>query len=309
MDSNTSDLDLELIAALLDGRLSGDERVRAVKLLSDSDEALEIFAAASEQRQASESDDNVVPIPPLWRRWYVVVPVAAAAVLSVVFVPRLMTRRSDGVLGTQYASALSQSPRFATGLAPGWDEHGWTVTRGAEPPPAGQPPGGAAESKVTFRLGVRSFDLDVTLRRADTVAARRLTQEIVSMLGAVAYSESVSAGYNELASRLSIEPPAQSIERADAAERELRELLDGTPWYAFGVWTGAASLAAQLRDTSFFNSSHGASFIRSSFPSALSPEDSATLRLIDDRVRAGPSAQGFDDIRTALQATIRRRSD
>ena len=61
MDSIDSSQDLELIAAFIDGRLSAEERARAMKLLADSDEALELFASAL-RHQADAPDVKVVPI-------------------------------------------------------------------------------------------------------------------------------------------------------------------------------------------------------------------------------------------------------
>src|SRR6476619_8482004 len=89
MEPNDTNADLELLAALIDGRLSGTERDRAMKLLADSDEALEIFASTvRHQRPAA----TVVPISTArrWRQWKVLTPVAAAAALAIVFVPQLV---------------------------------------------------------------------------------------------------------------------------------------------------------------------------------------------------------------------------
>jgi hypothetical protein len=312
MDSQ-SNLDLELIAALIDGRLSGEERARAVRMLADSDDALEVFATAVRYDAAAathDADARVIAIPAhRTRRWRVIVPVAAAAVLAIVLVPGVVRHRSTGDFATQYALALSKNPRFATGLGAGWNEHGWSVTRGAETRPSGQPAGGALDSTIAFRLGVQSVDLDVALRGADTALARRLTGQIIDLLGAVALSQSAVLSYSELAKGLASEPLPTSMARASDAEQELRNVLNSSPSYAFGGWASAANLASQLRDTSFFTSSHGTALVRSTIPAAeLTPKDSALLRLIDDRVTTGLSERGFEEIHDALQATIRQRA-
>jgi hypothetical protein len=214
----------------------------------------------------------------------------------------------ESVLPAQYAMAIATNPRFAGGLPAGWDQRDWSVTRGAESHPRPTPAGTAAESKVTFRLGVRSVDLDLALRRADTALARRLTHEMIDMLPAVTYSESVAASYRGLESGLATDSASRSLERASAAERELRDLLDNAPPYAFGAWVAAADVAARIRDTTFFESPHGTAYIRASLPaSALMPEDDALLRSIDARIPSAASDRGFDEIHEALQATIRRR--
>ena len=52
MHSTETNADLELLAALMDGRLSGAERARAVKVLAESDdEVLEAFAPGREGRR------------------------------------------------------------------------------------------------------------------------------------------------------------------------------------------------------------------------------------------------------------------
>src|SRR4051794_9212414 len=106
-------VDLELLAAFIDGRLSGEERGRAVKMLADSDEALELFASTLRERQMS--DVKVVPIITArrWGRWKIVLPVAAAAAIAVVMVPRMSGPGRSSALANQYAMELTKDPRFA----------------------------------------------------------------------------------------------------------------------------------------------------------------------------------------------------
>src|SRR4051794_11554945 len=110
MDS-IDNTDLELLAALIDGRLSGEEKARALKLLNESDEALEIYAETIRYQRAGEAD--VVPISTArrWSRWKVLVPVAAAAVFAVVVVPRLVGVKEKGPMARTYAMELGQNPR------------------------------------------------------------------------------------------------------------------------------------------------------------------------------------------------------
>ena len=54
MNLSASSSDLELIAALLDGRLQGQERARAIRLLADSEPALETFANALRSQSGVE---------------------------------------------------------------------------------------------------------------------------------------------------------------------------------------------------------------------------------------------------------------
>ena len=310
MDPIESNVDLELIAALIDGRLSGEERARAVKLLADSDDALEIFAS-SLRREQETPDVKVVPITTArrWRQWKLMVPIAAAAVLAIL--PTLVSRGPQAVLASEYAVALTQDPHFASGLRSDWDQRPWTVTRGAETSrgtTGTRPVGSPAESKLAFRLGVRSLDLQVALRRGDTALARRLTNEVLGNLNAVEYAESAAARYTQLKSRLATEPLTRSIERASEAEGELRELLR-SPSFAYGQWVGAAELAAQTHDGAFFQSSRGTRFVRSTIPEGgLAAEDADALRSIDSLTTQGLSDQALDEIDGVLQKIIRRRA-
>ena len=233
-------------------------------MLADSDEALELFANTVREQHAT--DVKVVPITSArrWRQWKVVLPVAAAAALAVVMVPRLAGPAKHGDLANEYAMELTQDPRFAGGLRDGWEQRGWAVTRGGTRArgTSGAP---KVESRLAFRLGVRTVDLQVALRRGDTALAGRLTNELLETLKAVVFSDLVGASYAELKSRLATDPVARSIERASDAERELADLL-GSPSFAFGQWVGAADVAAQT---------HDASFLRVESWNALHPIDDA----------------------------------
>ena len=308
MDPIDTNVDLELIAAFIDGRLSGEERARAVKMLADSDEALELFASTMRERQTS--DVKVVPIATArrWRQWKVVLPVAAAAAIAVVMVPRMSGPGKSDALANQYAMELTQDPRFAGGLRKGWDVPGWNVNRGAaRETPGTSRAGSAAESKLAFRLGARTLHLQVALLRGDTALAAGFTSEILETLGGVLYSDPVAARYTELKSRLSSDSAARSLEHATSAERDLSNLL-GSPSFAFGQWVAAADLAAQMHDRTFFESSHGTRFIRSTMPAgSLLTEDTTALRSIDTRMSQATDDRALDDVHTELQKVIKRR--
>jgi len=313
MDSVDSNVDLELIAAFIDGRVSGEERSRAMKLLAESDEALELFANALRvQRDTAQS--NVVPIATArrWRRWAAAVPFAAAAVLAVVLVPRLIGRHEQSP-ALQYAMAATggESGGSTARLSPGWEQRGWSVTRGVGGSPLESPRSerghSTSELRSTFRLGVRSVDLQVALARGDTALAGRLTNEILGNLTAIGFSETIAVNYAELRSRLAREPVERSSERASNAERKLRAFLDSST-FMFGQWIGAAELAARTHNKSFFESSLGKRGLRSAIEAdGAGAEDAEVLRSIEARLTQAPSNQGLDDVHGILQTIIQRR--
>src|SRR5947207_11403875 len=138
MDTPEPVIDLDLIAAFIDGRLPPADRERALHLLTHSDQAFDIFADALRVR-ADTSEAKVVPIraAPSWRRlrrWSVVVPAAAAAVLLIAVLPRLRGSHGDTAF-PPHADAivrqLAQRPELLRMAAPtGWEQRGWSVMRG-----------------------------------------------------------------------------------------------------------------------------------------------------------------------------------
>src|SRR5215216_5932911 len=111
------EVDLELIGALMDGRLAGAERERAIKLLGESEAAFEVYTDALRVR-ADLDEAKVVPIEPAQekhrprQRWWLVgIPAAAAAALLLAVLPSVQARRDDAVFAastTAIALPLTQ---------------------------------------------------------------------------------------------------------------------------------------------------------------------------------------------------------
>lgn len=302
MDPTDSNLDIELLAALIDGRLSGAERERALKLLATSDEALELFAHSLHEQRAT--DAKVIPIQSArrWRQWKVVVPIVAAAGLGFVLLPRL-TGSTDRAASIQYAVQLESDSRFAGALRPGWDQHGWSVSRGVDDTRS------APEPRFVFRLGVRSVDLQIALRKGDTALASSLIDEISQTLDDIKFTDVIAAKYEELKAHLATESPARLATRAADAEIEMSGFLK-SPLVGLGQWLAAADLAAQTRETSFFAPKYGTAFIRARMPSgALDAQDRSDLQAIDSRLAQGSDEAAFNDVHVILQRMIQRHSN
>ena len=308
MDPTDRNDDLELLAALADGRLSGAEQERAIKLLADSDDALELFANTLRDQPTVAPVATVVPITSAqrWRQWKVLVPAAAAAALAFV-VPRLAQLGGNGGLVNQFAMDVARDPRVVGGLPEGWEQRGWSVTRGGDVLPGTARAGDSTESKLAFRLGVRTVDLQAALQRGDTAIADVLTTEMIGTLRGIGFSEMVASRYADLKSGLATDPLARSIDRAIQNERELREFLRSPPSFVYGQWASAADLAAQAGDRSFFESK-GTRFIRSTVPAgSLTADDIEDFQSIDGRFNQSANDHALDSVHAVLLKIIRRR--
>jgi hypothetical protein len=305
MNTGDSVGDLELIAALIDGRLQGEERARAIRLLADSDASLEVFANALRAQPA----DQPVVIPLRARRgpaWRVAVPLAAAAVLAIAVIPAVMRLRSPEPSSSQLVAALVQNPRFTSSLGDDWPDRSWRVARGAVPSPELSP--GAREAALAFRLGVRAIDLRVAMTTANLPAARQLATEMVQQLGDVRFADSLVATYRSLAGDLETDPPGQALDRAARAERDLGAFLD-SPSFVLGRWAGAAELAARAGDAAFLESRDTRRLVRWAIERGeLTPEEAHAIEPMVVRRTAAWSDTEFQRLRELLQRIIRRQA-
>jgi len=304
MDQTDTNLDLELLAALADGRLSGTERERALKMLASSDDALEIFANTVRAQPPQDSAD-VVPIAKArgWGWAKIAAPLAAAAAIAFAILPKLL---GPGSLVVPATMQLASAPRFNDVVRAGLDEQKWSVTRGAgSSGPAAV--GSEVESRLAFRLGVRSVDVVVALRIPDIVLAARMTGEIIETLKSVDLAQAVAARYTDFSTRLSTESPAASITRATEIEEQLRDLLH-SPSFLLGQWAEVADLAAQAREASFFTSSQGMRFIKSAIPAdQLTSDDANAIRRVDARLTESHDDRSFEEVHAVLKQLIQRR--
>lgn len=306
MDSIDSSDDLELIAAFIDGRLTGDDRARAVKLLAESDEALELFTNSLRDQQ-NVSAPNVIPLSSVRsrRRWRVVAPIAAAAALAIVAIPTLYRHGAQNQSASSFTAVVVDDAGFAGALRPGWDQR-WSMTRGDDTPVVVRT-ASPQENRLAFRLGVRSLDLQIALSHGDTALATRLAGEMVTNLKGIGFSDLVGTSYGDLKTRIATDNREQLLERATRAEHDLRELLGTSvqPVYTLGQWSAAAELAAEARNAAFFASKGSMSVLGAA--AGGSGEDAPTLRAVDTRVKQGLTGAGFDEVRDSLQSLIRRR--
>lgn len=303
VDSKT---DLELVAALIDGRLSDVERAAVVQLLAESDEALELFAKALRARlDASRQGTHLKPEAIRLPRWTMVAPLATAAVLAIALLPTLRGDQQQSA-GQQYATVLTKNAALPGVSIEHWQPREWSPTRG------GTREGsfgfalvrGSPDAMYACRLGVRSVDLQLALSGGDTAQARRVTGEIIDELTAIGLSEPVVQRYKRLRSRLAIDPPGQSIGKASQAEGQLRALLD-TSTFAFGQWIGAAELAARRNDVAFFDSELGGRMLRSPLATGgVAAAHADLLHSVALRLQRRPRTRNLEEVHADLQSII-----
>ena len=304
------DIDFELIAAFIDGKLGGAERERVVKLLGASEPAFEIYADAVRTRGdiGQAGNDSVFSLDDQRNRkrrtsrWWSAAPVAAAAVLLLAVIPVIRARR--GVSGLDLPTRALLEPlngqtSLATALRVQLDQPSWSVTRGGSSV--------AVDSASALRLGVRAADLQAALALEDRERAGRIAQEMADLLRPVAVSNASVAEYEAIRTRLVNGDSISAVNAAaTSAETNLDALLD-SPWFGFGKWYGAGELAALAHSASFFSDPHTKEFLDSAIERGrLAPEDVELLRQVAEIAKRGVADAEFATLREKFAELIRR---
>jgi hypothetical protein len=298
------EIDLDLLAALLDGRLSGTERERALRMLSRSEAALAIYADAV-RVQADPAVRQVIPLAAATRRrrriWSVAVPLAAAAALAVFVVPRMLSEneRALMVASADVVAPLAGRPDLGIALGDEWDQRNWSVTRGGGP--SVHP-----DTTLAFRFGVRALDLRVALELGNATLADRLTGELLGWLESVEFSELVAADYRRFRGRLAGGDASRGlVDEASRLEGDLGGLLNPF-WFGFGKWVGGGELAARAREGAFFDSPLTTRVLNDALESGrFAEQDVGALRQID-ALRQDDTSGRYDVAREVFRALIRR---
>ena len=299
--------DPDLVAAFIDGKLSGAERERVVKLLAESEAAFEVYSDAVMARSDLQGAGpaRVVDGGRRPRRWWIAaVPVAAAAALLIAVLPAAQARRDNALLAMRAESIalpLTGQPRLAGTLGSTLDEGRWSANRG----------GGSTvvESAAALRLGVRATDLQVALGVGDRERAGRVAGEMVDLLGSVNLSDAARVEYADLRKRIvSDRVIGQTAAAAATADDRLRDLLD-SPWYGFGKWFAASDMAARAHSAEFFKSAKTARFLEAAIRSGHFPPDEVeSLRQVADIAKRGVADSEFETIHTTFAELIRRHA-
>jgi Putative zinc-finger len=228
---------LELIAALAEGRLVGEERASVVAHLADCEDCREILAeTVSTLRELAAEEGGGGSVSP-WRarryRWWALA--AAAAVVVILVGSGYWLRR--GPSAPSRAEVIAALPR-ATELQPLlW---GGVVTRGAG--------GGGTIERQSAELGALLLDLDLAVAGHKADGARDLLRRMAAILETAGLLEADAESLRALAASPDVfgELGGASAERA-ALEERLR--LRFVPFYLdLGMATEGARLAGLSHD-------------------------------------------------------------
>ena len=309
----TDEFDPDLVAAFIDGRLSGAERERVVRLLAESEEAFEIYADAVRAR-ADLDADAIIPLPipdptpdpvPIRRpRWLTAgAPLAAAAALLIAVLPRVVPNpaatfamRADAI-----AQPLTGRPQLAMALRSGLDEPRWSATRGG--------PSTFVETTAALRLGTHATDLQVALAVEDRERAARLAAEMLELLDSVVLSDVARVEYRDLRDSITAGASITSIDAAAAAADEhLGDFLKSR-WYGMGKWLAAGELAARAHSADFFKSSETARFLKAAIRSGeFAPDEVEALRQVEGAAKRGIAENEFTMVRETFAKLILRHA-
>lgn len=227
--------DLEQLASFVDGRLDAGERERLIRHLADCDACREIVAESMEL--ANELGRGGSEVAPLVRlrpsRVKAAGWLAAAGVAGIALVWMLSPRAND----TTGAIAELAGSSGGHDLPADWSAVAWPVMRSDEQD--------LSDVVRSFRLGVRTVDLEVAAARSSGPDAWRAAEEIALTLRGMPFSDSVVNDVSSWASKTkaagSSSPPEWS--EVDRIVRSCRELAD-EPSFDLGRWAEIGRLLA-----------------------------------------------------------------
>jgi hypothetical protein len=243
-------LHAERLAALIDDRVTEEERAMMLERLANSADDLEIAADAtaavsylqsqsSSQSLPESTSANSRVIAGSRKRWRTAGIVglslaAAAATLITVRLPRDDGRNVRATSG-EMIGALSDKPAPLTN----WNYYPWARTRGAAH---------AGDTTILIRVGVRAADLAYAVAAQDTMASQ-LANDIAMLLQDIPGGSAISALYTEAARGMDAQlfaQPASGLE-----ELPQQDVI------AVGSALEAARIAAERKDRAWFERDPG----------------------------------------------------
>lgn len=279
-------LDPDVLAALLDGKLSGGERDRALAQLARSPHAYELFVEAARTLQDFEgaesgpaAPENIVEFPAQRarpRRWAPILGLMAAASLAALLVIPRYTRDATNPRGL-LDGAMLVTPSASTlesALGPEWFSPGWSVMRGEAAM--------LSADERAFRIGVRLADVDAAHEAIDTAALRIARADLIELLRGFEASGPLVSLFDRVPVRLS------EAELNDSA-RALHDFV-ASPRYTLGVLLEQARLASIAGRSELFDRSYTQMLQRAASDAALSTNAQTELDRLLDAIDDGAPA-------------------
>jgi hypothetical protein len=266
-------IDLETLAVFVEGRLEGASREEVVRHLAECDACREIVAESRALATGleTEASGNTVPIagtisPSRLRRRSTAVAAAAAALAGVALSWWFGSWRSEEPRALE---ELAASSRIAA-LPTDWADPAWPVMRDAEP--------GVPDATASFRIGVRSVDLQIAAAANDRNRAARLAVDLAHQLRHLPFSDPVVNAAELYARQVEAEHPKERDTSTTAEEivSLCRDFAD-PEMFELGRWSELGRLLAMSGST-----------LRWKNPPSVPSENSRLAEAIVDAARAEP---------------------
>lgn len=317
-------IDDELLAAFIDGRLTGEKRAEVIERLAEDEDAYELYdtvmrvqeeLAAEEVPDGPFSEPTEAPVEPktpgegpgkarvapfrprfgrLAIRW---LPVAAALALALLAGWWLL--RSS--LPSSVDLLASFDPAKVT------PEAARSAPERLEKTFRGESEDERASRAARFKLGARAFDLALAAEAGEQEATERWLKEMPELLGEVDFSFGLPEHYQEIAALLAAgEELADLRDPIAAAETVLEEELDvpEAPLFAFGRWLEAVRFAADHGDRSFLASRAARRPLRYFLDSNPSEQVGRHLGTLSEGLGRGAAAADLSTLKKAATDTI-----
>ncbi|HEX6536628.1 MAG TPA: hypothetical protein VF041_18725 [Gemmatimonadaceae bacterium] len=295
--------DAERIAALLDGRLSAEQRSELLARLASSESERDVLAEAAailRDIEPGESAGGGKALPlvmprPRWRFSRARPWLAIAA--AVAFIGVIALVRSHG-----HTPAPRDPGRFVAmlqardgGAPAGWDDHPWSVSRAA----------GAvvAPDARAVRIGARVAELELAVRARDSAAAR-LAAELAALLEPIPASAPAVGIYRQVAGRAGA--PPNELAALLARGRVAAASLAGADLVELGAWLETARVAAARHDAAFFREPASRAMLdRAAGLATLPATARQSLRSIESSITASDAHPDWSAVEDALTGVLR----
>lgn len=248
----------EVLAAFVDGRLTGDARRRVAAHLDACADCYELFSETVRFQGEEEPRGRVVTSDRFGSRQWHWPAVAAAAVLILlvlVAVPVLRMDPERPVVATLPGGAAALSAGELVAAIEVADEEALArALRVPEPGGAfGFAPARMDAETAAFRAGVWLVAVRAAARAGDAEAAQVALRELATALEATERADDLEKPLASAAQAAREERLGELEEAATRLEARAAELLEPLP-LSLGAWAEAGRLAAALGDEEFFRS-------------------------------------------------------